>query len=166
MSHLTLTHIADGISLLKLTPCTLAIVGDASVGQLKLCDFGFARQLPSNNGSITDYVSTRFVACSLHVCLLMIRSYGSSQSYRHALQMPWRPALMQLQTAHQMTQSLLEGLHQQTCHSDTCRPLHVCVTSHVCSLTAHLVLWSAPIHKAASEAPHSASHVPMAAAGM
>ncbi|DBA92207.1 TPA: hypothetical protein ACH3X1_015916 [Trebouxia sp. C0004] len=34
--------------------------GDASVGQLKLCDFGFARQLPSNNGSITDYVSTRW----------------------------------------------------------------------------------------------------------
>ncbi|KAA6423372.1 MAG: kinase domain containing [Trebouxia sp. A1-2] len=34
--------------------------GDASVGQLKLCDFGFARQLPSHNGSITDYVSTRW----------------------------------------------------------------------------------------------------------
>ncbi len=38
-----------------------AFAGDASVGQLKLCDFGFARQLPSNNGSITDYVSTRSV---------------------------------------------------------------------------------------------------------
>jgi serine/threonine protein kinase len=34
----------------------------SSVGQLKLCDFGFARQLPANVGdaSITDYVSTRW----------------------------------------------------------------------------------------------------------
>jgi serine/threonine protein kinase len=34
----------------------------SSVGQLKLCDFGFARQLPSNAAevSITDYVSTRW----------------------------------------------------------------------------------------------------------
>jgi cyclin-dependent kinase-like len=32
------------------------------VGQLKLCDFGFARQLPPNPAevSITDYVSTRW----------------------------------------------------------------------------------------------------------
>lgn len=36
-----------------------ASVGNAAVGQLKLCDFGFARPLPANNGSITDYVSTR-----------------------------------------------------------------------------------------------------------
>lgn len=35
------------------------LVGNADVGQLKLCDFGFARPLPANNGSITDYVSTR-----------------------------------------------------------------------------------------------------------
>ncbi|KAL3156963.1 hypothetical protein ABBQ38_001221 [Trebouxia sp. C0009 RCD-2024] len=34
--------------------------GNAGVGQLKLCDFGFARPLPANNGSITDYVSTRW----------------------------------------------------------------------------------------------------------
>lgn len=34
----------------------------SSVGQLKLCDFGFARQLPANPAevSITDYVSTRW----------------------------------------------------------------------------------------------------------
>lgn len=33
-----------------------------SVGHLKLCDFGFARQLPANaaDESITDYVSTRW----------------------------------------------------------------------------------------------------------
>ena len=37
-----------------------ASVGNAGVGQLKLCDFGFARPLPANNGSITDYVSTRY----------------------------------------------------------------------------------------------------------
>ena len=29
------------------------------MGHLKLCDFGFARQLPSKEVSITDYVSTR-----------------------------------------------------------------------------------------------------------
>ena len=40
----------------------LASVGHADVGQLKLCDFGFARPLPANNGSITDYVSTRYDA--------------------------------------------------------------------------------------------------------
>lgn len=36
--------------------------GPNSVGQLKLCDFGFARQLPVNTAdvSITDYVSTRW----------------------------------------------------------------------------------------------------------
>lgn len=35
--------------------------GGASVGKLKLCDFGFARQLPnSRDVSITDYVSTRW----------------------------------------------------------------------------------------------------------
>jgi cyclin-dependent kinase-like len=32
-----------------------------SVGKLKLCDFGFARALPTNKDvSITDYVSTRW----------------------------------------------------------------------------------------------------------
>ena len=29
------------------------------MGHLKLCDFGFARQLPGKEVSITDYVSTR-----------------------------------------------------------------------------------------------------------
>jgi cyclin-dependent kinase-like len=29
-------------------------------GKLKLCDFGFARTLPANGESITDYVSTRW----------------------------------------------------------------------------------------------------------
>ena len=29
-------------------------------GKLKLCDFGFARIMPSKNESITDYVSTRW----------------------------------------------------------------------------------------------------------
>lgn len=34
--------------------------GVGTAGQLKLCDFGFARQLPSSpDSSITDYVSTR-----------------------------------------------------------------------------------------------------------
>jgi len=62
-------------SLLVLVIHMLCSVGDASVGQLKLCDFGFARQLPSNNGSITDYVSTRFAACSIssYLCLLEAR---------------------------------------------------------------------------------------------
>ena len=42
--------------------CFLAGAPSSSVGQLKLCDFGFARQLPANVGdaSITDYVSTRW----------------------------------------------------------------------------------------------------------
>ncbi len=30
------------------------------MGKLKLCDFGFARQLPGPEVSITDYVSTRW----------------------------------------------------------------------------------------------------------
>jgi cyclin-dependent kinase-like len=35
--------------------------GRAPVGKLKLCDFGFARQLPSSkDADITDYVSTRW----------------------------------------------------------------------------------------------------------
>ncbi len=35
--------------------------GRAPVGKLKLCDFGFARQLPgSKDVDITDYVSTRW----------------------------------------------------------------------------------------------------------
>eukprot|EP00891_Asterochloris_glomerata_P000787 jgi/Astpho2/787/Aster-00643 len=33
--------------------------GPDEVGHLKLCDFGFARQLPGKEVSITDYVSTR-----------------------------------------------------------------------------------------------------------
>lgn len=32
----------------------------AGVGKLKLCDFGFARQMPGADVSITDYVSTRW----------------------------------------------------------------------------------------------------------
>lgn len=32
----------------------------SGVGKLKLCDFGFARQLPGPEVSITDYVSTRW----------------------------------------------------------------------------------------------------------
>lgn len=34
--------------------------GAGAVGKLKLCDFGFARQLPGPEMSITDYVSTRW----------------------------------------------------------------------------------------------------------
>eukprot|EP00891_Asterochloris_glomerata_P000786 jgi/Astpho2/786/Aster-00642 len=34
--------------------------GPDEVGHLKLCDFGFARQLPGKEVSITDYVSTRW----------------------------------------------------------------------------------------------------------
>jgi len=35
--------------------------GGGPVGKLKLCDFGFARQLPSSREvDITDYVSTRW----------------------------------------------------------------------------------------------------------
>ena len=35
--------------------------GGGPVGKLKLCDFGFARQLPpSRDVDITDYVSTRW----------------------------------------------------------------------------------------------------------
>ena len=40
----------------------LSCAGTDAVGQLKLCDFGFARQLPEKNVSITDYVSTRQVS--------------------------------------------------------------------------------------------------------
>ena len=40
---------------------SLTVAGGGSVGKLKLCDFGFARQLPENkNVDITDYVSTRW----------------------------------------------------------------------------------------------------------
>lgn len=35
-----------------------SVAGD--VGKLKLCDFGFARTLPTPDASITDYVSTRW----------------------------------------------------------------------------------------------------------
>ena len=34
--------------------------GDPKFGHLKLCDFGFARTLPSKNVDLTDYVSTRW----------------------------------------------------------------------------------------------------------
>ncbi len=42
--------------------CAASISPSASgVGKLKLCDFGFARQLPgSRDVDITDYVSTRW----------------------------------------------------------------------------------------------------------
>lgn len=46
-----------------LTPSsTLAGSPGSAVGQLKLCDFGFARLLPAHGDdvSITDYVSTRW----------------------------------------------------------------------------------------------------------
>ncbi|PNH08918.1 Cyclin-dependent kinase-like 5 [Tetrabaena socialis] len=41
---------------LLISPSALA----GGVGKLKLCDFGFARQLPPPDVSITDYVSTRW----------------------------------------------------------------------------------------------------------
>lgn len=53
------------------------------MGQLKLCDFGFARQLPSNNGSITDYVSTRFV--DVHCKRTSIASRAAMLSRCHVI---------------------------------------------------------------------------------
>jgi cyclin-dependent kinase-like len=38
--------------------------GGDTIGHLVLCDFGFARTLPSNGGSMTDYVSTRWYRCA------------------------------------------------------------------------------------------------------
>ena len=41
--------------------CCSPAAGGGPVGKLKLCDFGFARQLPANRDvDITDYVSTRW----------------------------------------------------------------------------------------------------------
>ena len=51
-------HIMSHVPFIKVS-CHDLHAGNCNVGQLKLCDFGFARQLPTNNGSITDYVSTR-----------------------------------------------------------------------------------------------------------
>jgi cyclin-dependent kinase-like len=45
------------------------------VGQLKLCDFGFARLLPGPDQSITDYVSTRWYRAP--ELLLGYTRYGS-----------------------------------------------------------------------------------------
>ena len=49
------------VNILCLT-CMLLHAGlNGAVGKLKLCDFGFARQLPSSKDvDITDYVSTRW----------------------------------------------------------------------------------------------------------
>lgn len=47
-----------------------------AAGKLKLCDFGFARSLPNDNASITDYVSTRWYRAP--ELLLGYTHYGAS----------------------------------------------------------------------------------------